>query len=535
MKRLAWITGGLIVVIAVPMLWSNFHRTRRVRLSSELLEAVQGKDPQTVAALLEAGADPKTRDASGATALLVAEAAGSPEVVTLLATRGADVNAVHPAGRAALHRAAGRGDLGVIEALLNQNADLEARDTKGCTPLMIAAQAGRVETVGALLDAGAAVDAADDKGRTALMLAASMGLRQTCGLLLTRGAQINTPDKAGCTALYHVLDGSAPRARFWPLETPENSAPPPDRIAAPAGKPAGPRPTERPSSASEVVAFLLARGADARVVDGSGRTVLDAAVTRLGHHWIGELRKRGVRASPSTDLLLASVRDDLPAARAALAAHADVNAADAQGRTPLHWGITHRDPQYVALLLQHGANPNAPPGDTLEQAVRTGNREIVEALLRRGARVNEALHAAVRLKSTELARTLLKGGADVNAKSSEGLTPLMAAASADRAAAMELLLDSGAEINAVASPKTPLTALGFAGIAANPECVELLFRRGAKLGPEDRRMVRSFLPQPGVAKSAWPAPMLTRINRLEKVVSVIEKYEPDAIAAARQR
>jgi ankyrin repeat protein len=131
MKRLAWIAGGLIVVTAAPVLWSSFHRSRRVRLSSELLEAAQGNDPQAVAALLEAGADPRTRDASGVPALLVAEAAGSSEAVALLATRGADVNVVHPAGRTALHRAAGRGDLGVVRTLLEQGAEVEARDGNG--------------------------------------------------------------------------------------------------------------------------------------------------------------------------------------------------------------------------------------------------------------------------------------------------------------------------------------------------------------------------------------------------------------------
>lgn len=61
------------------------------------------------------------------------------------------------------------------------------------------------------------------------------------------------------------------------------------------------------------------------------------------------------------------------------------------GRTPLHWAIAKKHTDIVKLLLQHGANPNVrnSAGRTvLQEACYTDLPESVELLLQSGADVN---------------------------------------------------------------------------------------------------------------------------------------------------
>lgn len=92
--------------------------------------------------------------------------------------------------------------------------------------------------------------------------------------------------------------------------------------------------------------------------------------------------------------------------------------------------------------------------------------EIVELLLSKGARLNVAsrndvrltpLHGAVSAGSVDIARLLLQHGANVNAVQVAGYTPLHQAAYNGQMEMVELLLAFGAEANArLDSGQTPL-------------------------------------------------------------------------------
>jgi ankyrin repeat protein len=109
-------------------------------------------------------------------------------------------------------------------------------------------------------------------------------------------------------------------------------------------------------------------------------------------------------------------------------AGANVNAATDLGVTALSLACENASPGMVTLLLQAGANPNGVAGTLppIMVASRSGNPDIVAALLARGADANavESMHQqtalmwAVANSHPQVVSVLLRAGARVNARSS---------------------------------------------------------------------------------------------------------------------
>ena len=160
--------------------------------------------------------------------------------------------------------------------------------------------------------------------------------------------------------------------------------------------------------------------------------------------------------SPVAD---AAMRGDADAVRDLLAEGADVNAAQGDGMTALHWSARQGDPSLVGTLLDAGADVHAGTRighyTALHMAGEVGAGEVVELLLDAGAdpmaRISvaghpTALHFAAASGSARAVEALLGAGADVNAREeSWGQTPLMFAASKGRTEAVWSLLAAGAD------------------------------------------------------------------------------------------
>jgi ankyrin repeat protein len=153
---------------------------------------------------------------------------------------------------------------------------------------------------------------------------------------------------------------------------------------------------------------------------------------------------------------------DRDAIRDLLKKHSDVNAADADGTTPLAWAVYADDKETAQLLLRAGANPNLANryGVTpLSLATTNRNAAIADVLLKGGADANAKLPSGVTILMTaartgnpEIVRKLIEHGAEVNAKGVEfGETALVWAASENHAEAAKVLIDHGAEVNARSS------------------------------------------------------------------------------------
>jgi len=167
--------------------------------------------------------------------------------------------------------------------------------------------------------------------------------------------------------------------------------------------------------------------------------------------------------APESPVADAAMRGDIDAIRAMLRDGADVNAAQGDGMTALHWAADRSDAEMVELLITAGAlvEPVTRIGQytPLHIASKGGDADVVRALLDAGSDATSAtstsattpLHLAAAAGNPEVVALLIDHGADPNARESEwGQTPLIFAAARDRADAIRVLLERGADPGATA-------------------------------------------------------------------------------------
>ena len=154
----------------------------------------------------------------------------------------------------------------------------------------------------------------------------------------------------------------------------------------------------------------------------------------------------------------AAMKRDREAVRALLKNGEDVNAAQGDGMTALHWAARNGDLELTQMLLYAGANVKA--------ATRLGGYTPLLMAADQG-------HAGV-------IAALVAGGADVKASNALGTTPLMLAAASGNPQAVTILVENGAEIEA--REKTfGQTPLMFAASNNRVEAVKALIKAGADL------------------------------------------------------
>jgi uncharacterized protein len=396
-----------------------------------------------------------------------------------------NVNATVPEGETALYWAAHWGDADAVDALTRAGAKPNIASRYGLTPLWEAAQRGDADIVRKLLQAGADVHAANPQGKTALLTAARSGSVETVKLLLDRGSNANQKESwRGETALM---------------------------LAAAEGH-------------TEVVRLLIAQGANPNIrstsfdlEDRDGIVGLQASL-----YWKGGL----------TALLFAARQGCTETGRALVEGGADVSLADTDFRfTPLMEAIFNGHLDFARMLVDKGANLNDGSLyiliDQRATIPQRGDEQTVAGLTRlwldRGADPNlpfnngkvppritypairygpiaagsAPLLSAARTRDVDLMRMLLDEHADPNrATTVDRFTPLMAALSGGGArrgarvaasnpmAAIQLLIERGADVNAVNS--RGMTAMHYAARTGNDPAVQLLADHGARLDVKDR-------------------------------------------------
>ncbi len=192
----------------------------------------------------------------------------------------------------------------------------------------------------------------------------------------------------------------------------------------------------------------------------------------------------------ATDLrLIEAVKDRNPkAVESLIGEHADVNATQPDGATPLAWAVYLNQTEAAGRLIKAGANVNAADeyGETpLTLACGIGNAPLMEKLLAAGADANAArwngetaLMIASRAGTVAGVKLLLANGAKVNATDSRrGQNALMWAAAEGHSAVVDLLIQSGAGVN-VAS-QAGFTPLIFAAQKGDARSAGILLAAGS--------------------------------------------------------
>lgn len=447
-------------------------------LPAIFLAARSATDPAVIRVLVDAGADPTARMASGYersgrarsygyTPLHTAAASNPvPGVITALVAAGADAHARNRDEETPLHSAWANPNPAVVQALLRSGADPFARDQSGRVADPTACANWNTPAFVRLalplhfelcLAQGDEVQARDGRGDTPLHLAARSEAPAVVTFLLGVGADPNARNHPGTTPLHAAVynRGAEVVTALLGAGADVNAG------AGTQGTPflhaiaRGRRITFRDSISASPVNALLEAGADVNASDSLGTTPLLAAMGP------------GRRSGSVTDLPLRL-----------LALGADPNARDSQGRTPLHQAAALAEgPDVIRALLNAGADPQTLADDgasPLHAGAASASDEVIELLLRAGVDPKgrdqggrTPLHLAVGMSQSNgwgyanhfsepgfqppwLPRVLalLEAGADPNARDAEGNTPLHLSLWTRDSTLVSVLAQAGANVNA---------------------------------------------------------------------------------------
>lgn len=465
MRRQAQVMVGSLLLL-LPML----ARASAADGDLRLIEAVRNQDMQAVRALLNQQIDVNVQQGDGATALLWAAHWNDLDTADLLIRAGANVNTANDHRITPLSLACTNRSAALVERLLKAGADPNKAIATGETPLITCAGAGSADGVELLIAHGADANAKEpSQNQTALMWAAAEHHPDVMRVLIEHGADLGAHTKKGFTALH---------------------------FAAREGELEGTR-------------VLLAAGPDINI-----RSRPDPSEKGGGPSY------EATESAGATPLLVATVRGHVPLALFLLEQGADPNIADA-GFMPLHWaagsweseianpnfgitdpmsGIPNRQAklQLVRALLAHGANPNGratahPPG------FAGGYPDLAGAT---------PFFLAAAATDMEMMRLLLDSGADPKLATKNNTTSLMAAAGVNRRLAesrvteqealevVKLLLDLGGDAKTVST--TGETALHGVAYHGWNRLLQLLVDHGANVNAVSRAGITPWLAASGL-------------------------------------
>ena len=163
----------------------------------------------------------------------------------------------------------------------------------------------------------------------------------------------------------------------------------------------------------------------------------------------------GITSGAGSEVADAVQKGDRAAVQKLIQQKADVNAAQVDGATALHWAVYRDEPELADVLIRAGADVKAANSEgvtPLSMAALYGNAAMIDKLI--------------------------KAGADAKQRGPNGETMVMLAARNGNPQAVTVLLEAGADVNA-REPIRGTTALMWAIEQKHPEAVKVLLAAGA--------------------------------------------------------
>jgi ankyrin repeat protein len=390
------------------------------------------------------------------------------------------------------------GDVGITKLLLERGASVEEeatwtetgeRSDFTATPLVIACRAGRSQVVEVLLAAGADMERKDSYGDTPATNAVHAKSLETLEVLMRHVPCAEDFRTHFARALRRAArNGYVDVVRFF-LE----------KGIEPDASDDAKTPLISASSKGhyEIANMLLEAGASVHRTDTEGQSALHNAAS-AGHAQILEsLIKSGSKVdlqdnSQRTPLMLSRNADDTACMRILLDSGADIEMGDDEGTNALAYAAVRNRDKHAQVLLERGAHIEATDNDgwtALMYAAAWDHLETTKLLIEKGADVNHQsgeelstpLTLAAQYGSVRAAEVLIDSGALLEAKNQKGNTALFEACEANKVDVLKLLIDRGCLMDG--EDKNGDTVLLKTVNAGHIDCLQILIEAGATAGP----------------------------------------------------
>ncbi|MDE1151132.1 MAG: ankyrin repeat domain-containing protein [Micavibrio sp.] len=386
----------------------------------------------------------------------------------------------------------------VIEALrkgADPNVATQRHGSALIASVAIYTESAALRATRALLTAGAEVNFATDAGWTALHTAAKRTPEapDMIELLLKAGAETHAEANNGETPLMTAL-----RHKLWNIAKMLVEAElPPQLSNRKTGETALTVAVANEAPVS-LIKTLLSYDPGINAAPGKDRKTalhlvaerrqLDTLTQLLA---VNDLHINAVNSNGSTALHLAVETGNNGGARMLIEHGVDINIQDRRGVTPLNGAAKLNVPDLVETLVTAGAalDKADTAGNTpLQHAARHGSIRAVKAILAAaehgGLDLAQPLRIAAEHGQGRVLELLLEAGADVNAVDKSGYSALMNAAQGGFAECLEILLKAGADTQLVDAHK--MQAYDHAVSAGKPAAKDILarYRTDAQLAPE---------------------------------------------------